>query len=171
VFLRSDGTAYLDRLLAQSLEGGSGWRQVIELYEHVHGVGITVAITIDRALIPPSTPQINRQRCARFVYPAACRIALYAFVACRGPRPIKFATIEREFRLGRTICSESWPGLSRLSAAFFLLKRCGKDMDARDERRRDAAQYAGRPLKTRRTRQKFRWDALGYPRRGISGQR
>ena len=69
-------------------------------------------------------------------------------------------TIEREFRLCRTICSESWLGFPAVRG-FFCLSAAGKTWTP--------ATSAGatlHPLKTGLTRQKFPWDALGYPRRG-----
>jgi len=41
VLLGSQSAPYLNSLFAQPLEGGAGVRQVIELYEHVHRIGIT----------------------------------------------------------------------------------------------------------------------------------
>src|SRR5229473_4481501 len=51
VFLRSQRAPNVNPLSAQSLQGGTGVRQVIELYEHVHGSGFTLAALI------PSVPR------------------------------------------------------------------------------------------------------------------
>ncbi len=74
VFLRSQSAPNMNPLSAQSLQGGTGVRQVIELYEHVHGSGFTFGDHYrDRGLMIPS--------CAAEHLATLCALSLG-----RGPR-------------------------------------------------------------------------------------
>src|SRR5258708_4164035 len=70
VFLRSKSAPNVNPLFAQSCQRRTGVGQVIELYEHVHGSGFTLAITIAiAALLIPSVPRSTC--CARFLWDVA----------------------------------------------------------------------------------------------------
>src|SRR5579871_5018331 len=120
MFLRSKRAPDLDLLLAQSLERGTGWRQVIEPYEHVHGEATLWRSLLIAPLITPSTPQINRQ-------PHVC-FALYGppdqfFCSphvLRGPRPFKLEARYRQLKAKRI--RRTFPGGARPSIALRLLR-------------------------------------------------
>jgi hypothetical protein len=108
-----------------------------------------LAITIDRALIPPSTSQINRQRGS-----SLCILCLpdRSRVWSHVEGPAKIGTRESEFRhVEPFVGVMAYPGHRRL----FCSTAAGKTWTPATA---DAAK--------RQTRQKFAMDALDYPTAG-----